>query len=459
MDVIHDLVSSIVNLRYGDLRENVVEATKRFIIDSVGVAIAGSSAPYNAEIIGLLREWGGKEESTIIVYGNKLPSPEAAFANSLLIDSLDFDDSHDGSLSHTMVTALPAALTTAERTKNDGKALILAVVVGVEITTRLGAAPRLFHGWHYSSIAGVFGAATAAGKILGLDEEEMVNALGIAYAQAAGNRQGRQDGALTKRLQPAFATKAGVTSALLAQRGITGARNIIEGEWGFFRLFRDYSKEFEPEKWAAKFGEGLGMKFGVLDLDPKAYPCVKASHAAITGTIELVEEYDIRPEVVEEVTIYTNPKVLETCGKPFVIRTTPQVDAQFSIPYTVAVALTRRKVGLSDFEEGRIRDSKILQMASRVKVLVNTEFQAQTSVTGPVEIRIKTKGRKEFVGKAFAKGTSHNPMTPDELARKFHDCAKYSAKPLSDADIAILKSTLEELERVEDLDEMIRLTC
>ena len=359
MDAIYALANYIVSTRYDDIPQNVIGIAKKFIIDSIGVGMAGSSAPGNAEIMDLIKEWGGKRESSIWVYGTKVPTPLAAFANSILIHSNDYDDTHDRTATHANVTALPAALSIAENMGSNGKELIAAVILGVDLTCRLALASNLFHGWHNTATVGVFGATAAAGKILGLNQEQMVNALGIAYSQAAGNRQGRQDGAMTKRLQPAFSTKAGVTSALLAQRGVTGAKNVIQGEWGFFRLYHDPSRKFEPDQWAKVLKEGLGERFEVVNLGTKPYPCVRCSHASIDGALDLANRQNIRGEEIEEVTIYTNRRVIDTAGGPFKIRTDPLVDAQFSIPYTVAAALTRKKINLDTFEEKTIRDREI----------------------------------------------------------------------------------------------------
>ena len=459
MDVIFDLAQNIVDTKYEDLPQEAVGIAKKFIIDSIGVGIAGSSVPGNAGIIDLVKEWGGKKESTIIVYGLQVPAPEAAFANSIFIHSNDFDDTDDRIATHTYVTALPAALAVAEKMGSSGKELITAVILGVDLTCRLALAPSLFHGWHNTATVGIFGAAAAAGKTLGLNQVQMANTLGIAYSQAAGNRQGRLDGALTKRLQPPFSTKAGVISAILAQKGVTGARNVIQGEWGFFRLYHDYSREYEPDKWAEALKDGLGTRFEVVNLGAKPYPCVRVAHAPIDGALELAIKHNIKPEDVDEVTIYTNERVLGTAGGPFVIRTDPLVDAQFSIPYTVAVALTRKKVTLDDFQEKSIRNPKLAKLADRVKVVIDPEFKDSRSVVGPIKIRIKMRDGKELSNRVeLAKGHPQNPMTEFELSKKFKDCVKHSAKPISEQNIEQLLIMLGELEKVDNIGKVVRLT-
>ena len=458
MDAIFELAENIVNTGYKNLPREVTDIAKKFIIDTIGVGIAGSAAPGNRAIMDLIGEWGGKEESTVMVYGLRVPAPEAAFANSILIHSPDYDDTDDRTATHANVTSLPAALALSEKTGGGGKSLIAAAVLGVDLTCRLALTANLFHGWHNTPVAGVFGATAAAGKILRLDRAGMVNALGIAYSQAAGNRQGRADGALTKRLQPAFMAKAGVVSALLARSGVTGAQNVVQGEWGFFRLYHDYSAEYSPERWAKALTDGLGGRFEAANLSIKPYPCVRCSHAPIDGALSLAAQHNLKPGDIDEVAVGTNQIVLETAGKPFVIRTNPAVDAQFSIPYVVAVALTRRRVVLDDFEEKTVRDPALVELAGKVRVMVAPEFKGNHSVVGPVKVTVRMKAGTEFsCTTGLAKGHPKNPMSDAEVARKFQDCVAHSARPIPERNIEQLLERLHRLEKIENIGEIVRL--
>jgi 2-methylcitrate dehydratase PrpD len=460
MDVAYRLAEHIVHTDYDRLPSQLVEVTKKFIIDTIGVGIAGSSAPGNQEIIELLKEWGGKKQSSILVYGVKMPAPQAAFANSLLIHSADYDDTFDRTATHTNVTSLPAALAIGELLGLNGRSLITAVALGVDLTCRLALVSHLFHGWHNTTTVGIFGAVTAAAKMLGLDETQMVNALGIAYSQAAGNRQGREDGAQTKRLQPAFSTKAGLMSALLAQRGVTGAQNIFQGQWGFFRLYRDYEQPYEPEQWAQALTSELGIRFEGVNLGAKPYPCVRCSHAPIDGAIQLASEYHINLDDIEEVTVFTNERVIDTAGRPFVIRTNPEVDAKFSIPYAVAVALVRKKVTLADFKEEMIKDTEIVQLAEKVKVKVGVEFENSVSTMGPIELSVRLKnGTKLSRRVELASGHPQNSMSPKAFLDKFMDCSEHSARPISKESIDRLLDSLNRLETVDDVGRIMKLTA
>ena len=459
MDVAFDLARYIVNTKYDQIPTEVVSVTKKFVIDSVGVGIAGSSAPGNAEIMDLLRNWGGRAESRVLVYGFKVPAPEAAFANSLLIHSADYDDTFDQTATHTNVTSLSAALATGELVSCNGEAFITAIVLGVDLTCRLALTSHLFHGWHNTTTVGIFGAAAAAAKILGLDETQTVHALGIAYSQAAGNRQGREDGAQTKRLQPAFSAKAGVISALLAKQGVTGAHNIFQGQWGFFRLYHDPGQSYEPEKWAQNLVKDLGTRFEGINLGAKPYPCVRCAHAPVDAAIKLALENDIDPEDIAGVTVYTNERVIDTAGGLFEIRSNPEVDAKFSIPYTVAVALSRRAVTLDDFREKSIMQPELVDLAGRVTVVVGPEFADSKSTMGPVKISIKFKDGTELSqGAELASGHPRNPMSRTALIDKFNDCVKHSVKPIPEAKIDQLLELINGLEAAGKINAIAELT-
>jgi 2-methylcitrate dehydratase PrpD len=186
-DVAYDVVAHAVKATFPDLPESTVEISKKFILDSLGVAIAGSAAPGCGEVASYIKEIGGKPESTVIMFGHKVPNFHAAFVNGMMCHALDFDDTHEGALVHANSTILPAALATAESVGGiSGKDFFLAYALGVDFACRIGLATGLNQGWHYTSVCGYFGSALTSSKILGLNEREMLNALGIAYSQVGG---------------------------------------------------------------------------------------------------------------------------------------------------------------------------------------------------------------------------------------------------------------------------------
>ncbi|MBW1689495.1 MAG: MmgE/PrpD family protein [Deltaproteobacteria bacterium] len=298
MDAIADtLARYVAETNYDMLPREVIDETKKFILDTIGVGLAGVREPGCREVVDLVKTWSSNAAgSTIIFYGDKVSPPEAAFANSVLMHALDFDDTLDSSAMHTHVSSLPAALALAEVQEGTrGKYLITAVCLGVDITCRIASAITTPLSWIRTATCGSFGAAAAAAKILGATEKEVLASLGIVYSQTAGNAQCLVDGGLVKRMQPGFSARSGVLSAALALRGVTGATNIFDGEYGFYNLYE------RGKVMVERATENLGSHFGVMDLSIKPYPCCRMTHAAIDAALELSGLHVIDPEGIEGV--------------------------------------------------------------------------------------------------------------------------------------------------------------
>ncbi len=211
-DLAFSLAEYAANLKYEDLPGSTVDMTKKDIMDTLGTALAGSTGDGVKIALDLMTDWDGKKESTVLGYGQKLPALSAAFINGTMAHARDYDDVHDRGIVHAGVSAIPSCLAVAERIgKVSGKEFITAIALGIDMMCRLGMAAGLSpatSGWHNTAIFGIFGSAAACGRLLKLDMNKMVNTFGIAYSQSSGNRQGRLEGTLTKRLQVALAVKA-----------------------------------------------------------------------------------------------------------------------------------------------------------------------------------------------------------------------------------------------------------
>jgi len=451
-DLAYELVGNAAAIKYDLLPENVVEITRKFILDTLATLVAGSSAPGCQSVVDQVKDWGGKEESTILVHGGKVISSNAAFANSMMSHALDLDDTHDGATLHANVSVLPAALAMSERVGDiSGRDLITAVASGVDMLCRLGMGASGPLNWVLSSTVGYFGATVATGKILGLNEGKLLHALGIAYSQCAGNAQCLIDGGLVKRMQPAFAARAAVLSSLLAEKGITGAINIFEGQHGFFPLY--YGNKYDREKIV----EGLGETFEGENLSVKLYPCCRYTHGSIDATLNIVRENDIGPNDVEEITAHITRNAYDLVGKPFEVRESPQVDAQFSIPYTVSVAIVRRDVFIDDFFEEKIKtDAQVLQLAKKVSVIVDQEPIAKGLT--PCVVDIRTKDGKVYSQRVeILRGDPRKPLRMEEIGEKFRKCAAFSAKPRSQENIEQTIKVVSQLESVENINKIISL--
>lgn len=455
MDKLADtLAQYVAETSFDSLPREVVDETKKFILDTIGVGLAGAREPGCNEAVAVVKKWSAHDAgSTIIYYGDKVSPPEAAFANSVLMHALDFDDTLDSSAMHTHVSALPAALALAEaRGRVSGKELITAVVLGVDVTCRIASAITTPLSWIRTATCGSFGAAAAAAKTLGMREHEVLNTLGIVYSQTAGNAQCLVDGGLVKRMQPGFSARSAVLSAALASTGITGAINVFEGEYGFYNLYE--RGKVNPERAT----ENVGDQFGVMDLSIKPYPSCRMTHAAIDAALELRDSQSIDPTAIAEILVYGSKMVFDMVGGPFEIRTNPQVDAQFSIPYTVAVAITRGEVLLGDFSSDTItQGTSVLELAKKIKVIIDPKLPANDISSVAMTVRM---GSGETLSSRVdsLKGSPSKPMSFDECAGKFKNCLEYSGKPslIENSDTLIeLLFNLDQMKDVAELSEYL----
>ena len=449
-DVAYDVVANADKITFSDLPESTVRIAKKFVLDTLGVAIAGSTAPGCEKVASYIKEAGGKQESTIIMFGGKVPNFQAAFVNGMMCHALDFDDTHDGAIVHANASILPTVLAMAESvTGISGKSFIVAYVLGIDFACRIGLAassmPGWHHVWHHSAVCGYFGSTLAASKVLGLNERETLNAIGIAYSQVGGTIQCIVDTALVKRMQPAFAARGGVFSAMLAKQGITGAKGIFEGEFGFFKMYERGSADVLRSE--------LGKIFEINHLSVKPYPACLCTHGAIMGALELAKKHNIRPDDVEEVKVIISRYVDGFVGRPFEIRDIPQVDAQFSISYTVASAIIRGKFGIAEIQEETIRDQQILSLAKRVKCIVDDSIN---TFLVPIVVEINLKNGVSFSKKIeILKGSPANPTTEEEDIDKFNKCVDFGIKKISDERRDKLVKLILNLEELSDVRELI----
>jgi len=451
MDAIVERLSTYISeTDYDSLPKEVIDETRKFILDTIGVGLAGAREPGCKEVVDLVKKWSSNNAgSTIIYYGDKVSPPDASFANSVMMHALDFDDTLDSSAMHAHVSSLPAALAMAEsKGKVNGKEFITAVALGVDITCRIGSAILSPLSWIRTATCGSFGAAASTAKILNGGEKEILNTLGIVYSQTAGNAQCLVDGGLVKRMQPGFSARSAVLSAALASRGVTGATDIFEGEYGFFKLYERGKVKEE------KVVENLGDHFGVMDLSIKPYPCCRMTHASIDAALELYNAQHIDLEGVAEIVVYVSKMVSDMVGGPFTIRSNPQVDAQFSIPYTVAVALKKGEVFLNDFTPDTVRkDSSLFGLAKKIRVLIDPELPHNDISFSNMVIRM-LNGKSISFKVNTLKGSPLRPMTFDECADKFKKCIEYSQKSSLITNSEIITDFIFNLEKKKDVGEI-----
>lgn len=442
VSISHRLASHAATTPYAAIPADVRDTAKLYMLDTLAVAWAGSDAPGCPEAHALQVDEGGRADSTAWAYGGKLSASSAAFINGMSSSALDYDSLGRDAPVHVNIAVLPAALAVAEKEHASGADFLAALVVGSDIVCRLGAAakhpPR---GFHYTAAFGIFGAAAAAARLMRLDAVTTRHALGLAFIQAGGTQQANIEPSLAKRLLSAFAARSGVYAALLAQRGITAPAHAIEGEFGLYKLYQDGSPE--------RLLDALGSRFDSAALSIKQFPSCGCNHTTIAGMLDLVRKYDLQPDDVESIDITVSPYMDRIVGMPYDPSGDAQVAAQFSIRYSAACVLVRRRLGLAEIQEAAARDPEINRHVGKVTLQIDPTL---TSSRGPVVIRLRSKRHGELATTvAHVPGSREAPLTEAQVNEKFDECFRLGTRPLSKEQIATLTARVHGLEQFPDM--------
>lgn len=451
MSVIAELIKNVLETPFERFDSSEIERARAKLIDVVGCIIGGANAPGCSVLVDLMREWGGKEEGTILVHGVKVPLHNAALVNSVMARSYDYEPTGplvDGKSTpaHVSGTTVPTAITVAEYVGATGKDLLTALIVGDDIASRIIAASSLNidSGFDSTGTVNAFGAAAIAGRLIGVNEQQMLNAFGIVLNQFAGTFQNIFDGAHAFKLPQGLSAQAGIFSVALAKKGFTGVRDPLFSKYGYFAL---YCKSYQLDMLT----KDLGKRY-YMDNTCKPYPCCRSNHAAIECVLKLIQSHSIAPEDVDEIVVDITPTARNfAVGQPFKIREVPQIDAAFSIQYNVANVLLRRSVKLEHFTEEFVRDEKISDLIRKIRLTATTS--PETPLGAGVKIKMKHGGEYETrVDMPKGHGVL-TPLTAAEKKAKYFDNVRFSNTIANEK----AKQTLELLEDVEHVDNVRKI--
>jgi 2-methylcitrate dehydratase PrpD len=409
-------------LDYKTIPEKIRERTKWLILDNLGIILGATTLEFGKTIAEFTKGLGDRKEATVLGFGIKSSARNAAFANGSFSETLEMQDGYTKGGYHPCCGTISASLAVAEWQKKTGKDFLTGVVVGYEVGDRVAEAihpTHLSRGFQPTGTAGTVGAAAAVAKILALNEEEVLNTLGIAgFILPISTGDNLWGGYSIKPIHGGAAAKSGIEAALLAQKGLEAAP--LEGDprigKGFCRIVTDEPPRFE------KMVEGLGESYTIEAVYFKPYASCRINQGPAEIALDLRKKYALDYKNIEDVLIKTYDFAVKRTGSMRTDTNSPFTLCQFSMPYAVAGALMYGEVGLDQLTQEKIGNPEIHRFASKIRVVVDQELQKIYPTSRPSIMEITTKDGKKLSGRSdYAKGDHRNPMTEEEIRAKFID--------------------------------------
>ena len=455
MEISEKFAKFIVETNLKDMPGESIDFTKRAMIDTIGVALAGSLEPAGKITTTYVEKLRSKPVAGVIGGKIRAASPLAALANGVRAHALDYDDNSGDPPSkgtcHTSSVLISTVLALAEELGASGKEIVEAHIVGGEVWSKLSGvmspSTMLVNGWHPTAVGGTIGATAAAAKLLKLNVEQAQNALGIACSEASGLT--RNFGSMTKPFHAGNAASNGVTAAMLAKEGFTSVKDVMEADIGYFAAF--YRGKDVDLSWVT---EKLGASFDVVPqgLKVKKYPSCSCTHRSIDATLHLVNTYDIKPDEVEAIECLV-PPFYRNVSLPYA-NATNRLEGKFCLPFVVAAAIKNRRVGMAQVTDEEVNDPVIQDLIGKVD---HRDYPDWTDgdfwEARPDVITVWLKdGRKYSHEVLFAKGWPQFPLTDEEILEKYRDCARLV---LGDKEIEQSIKLMMNLGELKDINELM----
>jgi len=427
-----------IKLKYEDLPKEVINEVKRYLYDSIGCAYGGYHTKDVKILHDIYTEMAGKKEATVIGYGNRIPAVSATLVNSLMIRALDFNDIYWKEDPSHPSDIIPAALSVGEMVGASMKEVITAIVLAYEFEQRLClfASPGVRERkWHHATLT-QFVSPIVAGKMLGLNEDQMVNAIGIngSHNHTIGCPTAGKLTMMKNTVDP-MAVQSGVFAALMAKRGYNGTEAVFEGKEGFMDTFLGWNakeQKVDPVsmkgrdgvsdwKWKIeKLIGGLGESFKIMECSMKAFPTEALTHTHLSATLNAVVKNNITYDQIESVTLTTLAQAYDILFDPHKYRPESRETADHSLPYCIAAALVDHKITTQSFSDEKLKDPRIWEVIDKIKGEPSQEFEKMFPAKQPSKVVVKTKDGKEFSEYLeYPKGDPREPMTMEDLDNKF----------------------------------------
>ncbi len=435
-------------LKFEDLPAEVIQMAKIYMIDMFGCAVRSKEEHQVKAVVEVMKAQGGNPESTVFVQGFKTSPMHAAFINGTMGHIYDYDDDHREGTMHPSVAVMPAVFAMGEKLKVSGKDYIRALVSGLEVMIRAGEAflgKSYYQGFHPTGTCGVFGSAMGCSLLLGLTPQQISWALGLAGSFSAGTLEWGTEGSMQKPLQAGQPAMSGVVAASLAQKNFTGARTIFEGPMGFIRA-HSYKDTFDY----ARLTDNLGSKWEMKDTSIKVHACCRFNGPIADCAVDLYRQ-GVRADNVAKVVVKTCNFTVQGLTQPRDKKYTPQthVDAQFSLPYTTAVAICRNRTGIDEYKKETFTDPEILRVTSLVTAEVDPEAEKVYPKYYPATMEATLKDGRVFTSHVdYPKGDPENPVNFDEIEVKFNQLTE---RYIDAAKRKQFIETVKKLEQVKDI--------
>src|SRR2546426_8696390 len=439
MNETRTLAQFVAQTKFSDLSHRLVDNCKIAVLDSFGAAFVGSVQPWAQRIVAVVQALGGTPEATVINQGWRTDVSRAALANGVLIGAFECEPLTG---SHASGTVLPAGVAACQREHFDGATFLIALALGFEVSARIARTVvglETVRGFHNPGTQGPFGAAAAAGKLYGFDEERLSNALGIAGSSSAGLLEFAWSGGDTKRLHLGRASQLGLESALLARQGVRGPATVLEGRYGYFNAFST------PPRME-RLVEGLGTEWTIEPPSLKSY-ATHVTHQAVVEAIQgLKGEHPFDPQAITPVLISGAPRSMEERPAP----RAPQdiLGGQYSLPFTTAMALTRDMSNPLVYNADAVADPVVRDLARRIELVPLEEVTHEAPGVWPAEILIECAGQRHTLHTQPHKGSPPNPFTWEEAGDKFR---RYTATVLGGQRAKVIIDAVGGLEHGGDM--------
>lgn len=454
-----ELGEFVIATDFDAIPRDVIDQAKISLLDNIGVMVRGSATESAAAVRRVVLAAGGTQQSTLALTGDRVSALDAALVNGTASHSLELDDhiSHARSMGHPGVVSVPAALALSELTNCDGRAFLAAMVMGYEVTSRLNdTVPPSFEnitrGFHGTAITGTFGAASLSARLLGMSPDEVATAIGISGSLTSGSTEFSASGAWTKRLHAGHSSRNGMFAAYLAREGFTGPHSAIEGKRGFLYAFMG-----EGNYDSSVITADLGSDWALRHMMYKPFACSGMLHSPLSAAQIVREESGLAPHEIARVVVHTASGMLKLVGEPLERKMAPAtgVDAQFSLPYTVAAVLVRGRALLDEFNDEAINDREILDLARKVELVVDPDIEAVWPNEEPSHVEIWAHDGRHFESKVIGpKGGMEVPLSTAEIEEKFRELVV----PVIGSDAADgIVGAVAGIEEASDVSSLVRL--